>query len=277
MPKYILGGDPPQSRSEQILMGQDSGPAQSRLEELLKNGAGGSVTPEQISAAVEAYLEEHPIQVEPFEIPVTQSGSTYTTTASAADILANVGNCVLKQGNGALNQTAYTVQGSNAQIVFSGTDSINGFIQNVTLTVTVNNGAVTVSYYRAEDALPTVTASDNGKFLRVVNGAWAAQAVPFQTPRVAMTSTDTTPTIEPNKLYVFPEMASLAITLAAITDNIIVNEFHFIFESGATATTLTLPASVNQPDGFTVEANMIYEVSILENCMTAQGWAVSSS
>lgn len=26
--------------------------------------------------------------------------------------------------------------------------------------------------------LPTVTASDNGKFLRVVNGAWAAQAVP---------------------------------------------------------------------------------------------------
>lgn len=34
--KYTLGGDPPQSRSEQILMWQDSGPAQSRLEELLK-------------------------------------------------------------------------------------------------------------------------------------------------------------------------------------------------------------------------------------------------
>ena len=28
------------------------------------------------------------------------------------------------------------------------------------------------------DELPTVTASDNGKFLRVVNGAWAAQTVP---------------------------------------------------------------------------------------------------
>ena len=114
----------------------------------------------------------------PFEIPVTESGGTYSTTATAADILANVDNCVLKQGGSALYPTAYVVQGSNAQIVFSGTDSINGFIQNVTFTVTVNNGTVTIGYYRAEDELPTVTASDNGKFLRVVSGAWAAQAVP---------------------------------------------------------------------------------------------------
>lgn len=33
-------------------------------------------------------------------------------------------------------------------------------------------GAVTVS------SLPTVSATDNGKFLRVVNGAWAADTVP---------------------------------------------------------------------------------------------------
>ena len=33
-------------------------------------------------------------------------------------------------------------------------------------------GAVTVS------ALPTVTTADNGKFLRVVNGVWAADTVP---------------------------------------------------------------------------------------------------
>ena len=90
MPKYTLGGDPPQSRSEQTLMGQDSGPAQSRLEEMFKNGAGGGVTPEQIAAAVESYMQEHPI----------------------------------------------------------------------------------------EDEFPAVSSTDNGKFLRVVNGAWAAQAVP---------------------------------------------------------------------------------------------------
>ena len=34
MSKYTLGGDPPQSRAEQILMGEDVIP-QSRLEELL--------------------------------------------------------------------------------------------------------------------------------------------------------------------------------------------------------------------------------------------------
>lgn len=96
-------------------------------------------------------------------------------------------------------------------------------------------------------------------------------------PRITKTSADTTPTLDPNKLYVFPEMASLAPVLASPSDNSIANEYHFLFTSGATATTLTLPGTVIQPDGFTVEANMIYEVSILENCMTAQGWAVSSS
>ena len=55
------------------------------------------------------------------------------------------------------------------------------------------------------------------------------------------------------------------------------NEYHFIFNSGSTPTTLSLPNTIRQPDGFTVEANHVYEVSILENNMTAQGWAVSSS
>lgn len=77
MPKYTLGGDPPQSRSEQILMGHDAGPAQSRLEELLKNGTGGGVTPEQLAAAIAAYFEQHPI---PAELPDK-------TSASAGDFL----------------------------------------------------------------------------------------------------------------------------------------------------------------------------------------------
>lgn len=97
-----------------------------------------------------------------------------------------------------------------------------------------------------------------------------------KTLRVAMTASDITPSLDPNKLYVFPEMASLAPTLNAPSDNSIVNEYHFMFTSGAAATTLMLPASVLQPDGFTVEANHVCEVSIVENCMTAQGWAVTA-
>jgi hypothetical protein len=68
----------------------------------------------------------------------------------------------------------------------------------------------------------------------------------------------------------------LTITLAAPADNTIANECHFIFASGATPTTLSIPATVNQPDGFSVDANMVYEVSILENNMTAMSWEVSA-
>lgn len=183
MSKYTLGGDPPQSRSEQTLMGQDAGPAQSRLEELLKNGAGGGVTPGQLAAAIATYFEQHPIE------------ETDPTVPSWA-----------KQPN-----------------------------------------------------KPGYTADEVG------------------TTRVEMTASDTTPTLDPNKLYVFPEMATLIPMLATPTDNAIVNEYHFVFDSGSTATVLTLPVSVLQPDGFTVEANMHYEISILEGAMTAQGWAVTST
>lgn len=251
-------------------------------------------------------------QTAPFEIEVTQSGSTYSTTASAADILAHIDNCVLVEDGAVLQQAMHQVFGSYAVILFANNASVNGYIANASFVVTIDGTNVSVDYYSADaqPELPSVTASDNGKFLRVVSGAWAAQAESFQTQsitdtggyyttdtvegalqeigaelvgkadktlRVAMTASDTTPTLNPNTFYVFPTMASLAPTLNTPSDNSIVNEYHFIFTSGATATTLTLPASVLQPDGFTVEANMHYEISILEGAMTAQGWAVSTS
>ena len=95
------------------------------------------------------------------------------------------------------------------------------------------------------------------------------------TVRVEKTASDTTTEIEPNKLYVFPEMASLTYTLATPEDTSIANEYHFVFRSGATATELVHPANVSVPDNFTVEKNKVYEISILEGCMAYQSWAVS--
>lgn len=95
------------------------------------------------------------------------------------------------------------------------------------------------------------------------------------TVREEKTEADTEVELEPNKLYVFPEMASLSVTLQAPQNTGITNEYHFVFKSGATATTLTLPEDIALPDGFTVDANKIYEISILENMMLAQSWAVS--
>lgn len=93
--------------------------------------------------------------------------------------------------------------------------------------------------------------------------------------RVEKTASDTTVELEPNKLYVFPEMASLTYTLATPEDTSIANEYHFVFRSGATATELVRPANVSVPDNFTVEKNKVYEISILEGCMAYQSWAVS--
>lgn len=87
--------------------------------------------------------------------------------------------------------------------------------------------------------------------------------------RIEKLSTDTTVTLEPNKLYIFPEMASLTYTIGEGT-----GEVHFIFRSGATATRVVHPTGVNI-GSFTVESNKVYEVSILEGLLTSQSWAVS--
>lgn len=87
--------------------------------------------------------------------------------------------------------------------------------------------------------------------------------------RIEKLSTDTTVTLEPNKLYVFPEMESLTYTIGEGT-----GEVHFIFRSGATATRVVHPSNVNI-GSFTVDANKMYEVSILEGLLTSQNWSVS--
>ena len=75
----------------------------------------------------------------------------------------------------------------------------------------------------------------------------------------------TTQEIESNKFYKFGEVSSLNITLAAITDTSVLNEYMFEFVSGATATTLTLPNAVKWLETPTIEANKIYQCSIVDN------------
>lgn len=86
--------------------------------------------------------------------------------------------------------------------------------------------------------------------------------------RIEKLSTDTTVTLEPNKLYVFPEMESLAYTIGEGT-----GEVHFIFRSVSTATRVVHPSNVNI-GSFSVESNKVYEVSILEGLLTSQNWSV---
>lgn len=91
------------------------------------------------------------------------------------------------------------------------------------------------------------------------------------TNRVELSETDTTVELEPNKLYVFPEMANITYELKEPTDKSIVNEYHFVFQSGASPTQVVHPVGV-KIGNFSVEANKIYEVSIMENLLTSQSW-----
>lgn len=78
-------------------------------------------------------------------------------------------------------------------------------------------------------------------------------------------STSNTQEIQSNKFYKFGEVSSLNITLAAITDTSVLNEYMFEFISGSTATTLTLPNTIKWLETPSIEANKIYQCSIVNN------------
>ena len=78
-------------------------------------------------------------------------------------------------------------------------------------------------------------------------------------------STSSTQEIQPNKFYKFGEVSSLNITLAAITDTSVLNEYMFEFTSGSTATTLTLPNTIRWLETPSIEANKTYQCSIVND------------
>lgn len=75
---------------------------------------------------------------------------------------------------------------------------------------------------------------------------------------------DTTYTLTPNTLHVWDSVASLDLTFGAV-DNTIYNEFMFQFSSGSNPTTLILPDSIKWVAEPAIEANKIYQCSIVNN------------
>lgn len=99
-------------------------------------------------------------------------------------------------------------------------------------------------------------------------------SVKVKIPKIEKTASDVITEIIPNAFYIFPEMVSLSVTFAASSDTSVVNEYKFRFISGETATTLTLPSSVIGE--ITIESNKVYEISIIDNYLVYQSWAVSA-
>lgn len=84
---------------------------------------------------------------------------------------------------------------------------------------------------------------------------------------------DTTFELPANQYHTWGEVASLTITLGAGTSGV-VNGYWFSFDSGDTATTLSLPQTVKTD--IVVEPNMHYECSIVCNYMTFEEWEASA-
>lgn len=88
----------------------------------------------------------------------------------------------------------------------------------------------------------------------------------------------TAATIEPDKLYIFGEVATLAIGVVAPQAGYAGN-YTFIFQSPAeTPTTLSLPIDVKFPKEsdsmLSIKPNTIYQISILNNLAIATSWEV---
>ena len=140
-----------------------------------------AVQPSAISdMATETWVENKGYQTAPFEIEVTQSGSTYSTTASAADILAHQDNCVAVLYGTKVSLSAVTGNEYMAELFFANlaVNESAGYTMAQQIHISVNNGVVTVlADMMVLEDIPSVTSADDGKFLRVVNGAWAAETV----------------------------------------------------------------------------------------------------
>ncbi len=82
-----------------------------------------------------------------------------------------------------------------------------------------------------------------------------------------------TPTITPenNTIYNCGEVTSLTIINPTAT-----GAYSIVFTSGATPTDLSIAPAIKMPDGFSVEANRLYEINVLANRATIGSWAVSA-
>lgn len=84
---------------------------------------------------------------------------------------------------------------------------------------------------------------------------------------------DTTFTLTPNTFHIWDEVGALTLTLGAETSGV-ANEYIFQFTSGSEPTTLSLPDDIKWTGGEipTIEANKIYQISILKGLGSVLEW-----
>lgn len=234
---------------------------------LCKNGTGGA-TPEEIENAVKKYLSENPVSAldastaSENTVPTADGTGEWSWKTAPAGPAGPKGDAGPQGEKGEKGEAG--VQGEQGPTGPAGEPGKDG--RGITSVTIKENGHLEINYSDGTDV-------DAGK-VTGNDGLDGASGVPV---RVEKTSEDTAVELEPNKLYIFPEMASLTYTLATPADAAVANEYHFIFTSGSTATQLVNPAGVPVPDNFTIDSNKVYEISILEGNLAYQSWEVTDA
>lgn len=135
--------------------------------------------------------------------------------------------------------------------------------------------AVRTSLQKADTALqsesdPVFAASPAHSITTGEIAAWNAKA--DKVPVVNHGTGSTTLAISPNTFHVWGTVGSLNITLTALTESSVYNEYMFQFTSGSTPTNLTLPSGVQwMYEAPTIEANKTYQCSIVNNIAVIGG------
>lgn len=200
-----------------------------------------------LTAVPSEYVTETEMQTALAPKANTADLATVATSGDYADLSNKPTIPTVPSNVSAFNNDANYITASQAPV-----QSVNG-----------QTGAVTVT-----DTNTTYTISISGNVITLTPSSGTAQSITVPTEWTVqnMTSGDTTVTLNANTFYVFPEMSSLAITVSTT------GMYAFRFESGATATTLTV-TNATMPDSFTVEANKTYEVNVYQGYAVVQSWS----
>lgn len=244
-------------------------------QELIESGS--NVSDEKIGTAVSNYLTAHPIEENDPTVP-DWAKQTDKPTYTADEVGAISQNDLQAATDTALAQ-------AKASGEFNGSPGAPGADGKSAYQYAQDAGYTgTESDFSTRLATEIPTTLPNPQKL-TFSGAVSAEydgsgAVTVEIPensgesmvRIEKNADDTTVEIQPNTLYIFPEMLSLTYTLAAAVDGV-ASEYHFVFQSGSTATELVHPENV-KIGSFAVESGYIYEISIMENLLCSQNWKI---
>ena len=141
------------------------------------------------------------------------------------------------------------------------TDGVWDSTTTYSILSTVTNSDLTKVYVSKVDGNQGNQLSDTTKWQLILD---ADTAVANVTKKPIVTNADTSDTLQPNRMYEFGQVAAIDIGLSSPTANEY-TEWQFSFNSGATATTFSVPSGVVWTTTVSIETNMHYEVNIVYN------------